>query len=126
MIVIDTSALIAILLSEPEAERCMAVMASNTELAISAGTLAEALVVAERRNIAEQMTILFDQFDIDVLPVAAADARRVGEAYRQWGKGRHPAALNYGDCFAYAAAKTLSCPLLYVGGDFARTDLVAA
>ncbi len=126
MIVVDTSALIAILLREPEAERCTAVIARNAELAMSAGTYAEALIVAQRRGVAREMTALLDGLDIEVWPLAAADARRVGDAYRLWGKGRHPAGLNFGDCFSYAAAKALDCPLLYVGEDFARTDLEAA
>ncbi len=126
MIVVDTSALIAILLREPEAERCTAVIARNAELAMSAGTYAEALIVAQRRGMAREMTALLDGLDIEVWPLAAADARRVGDAYRLWGKGRHPAGLNFGDCFSYAAAKALDCPLLYVGEDFARTDLEAA
>ncbi len=126
MIVLDTSALIAILLREPEAERCTAAIAGNAELAMSAGTYAEALIVAQRRSVAEEMTILLEGLDVEILPLAAADARRVGDAYRLWGKGHHPAGLNYGDCFAYAAAKALGCPLLYVGDDFARTDLGAA
>lgn len=126
MIVVDTSALIAILLREPEAERCTAVIARNAELAMSAGTYAEALIVAQRRGMAREMTALLDGLDIEVWPLAAADARRVGDAYRLWGKGRHSAGLNFGDCFSYAAAKALDCPLLYVGEDFARTDLEAA
>ena len=126
MIVVDTSALIAILLREPEAERCTSVIARNAELAMSAGTYAEALIVAQRRGMAREMTALLDGLDIEVWPLAAADARRVGDAYRLWGKGRHPAGLNFGDCFSYAAAKALDCPLLYVGEDFARTDLEAA
>jgi len=58
--------------------------------------------------------------------VTEAFAQRVARTYQRWGKGVHPAALNFGDCFAYALAEERACPLLYVGGDFARTDIVAA
>lgn len=56
--------------------------------------------------------------------MTAATADQVADAYRQWGKGNHPASLNFGDCFAYALAKELGCPLLFVGNDFARTDVM--
>ena len=59
----------------------------------------------------------------EIVSVTPASARRIAEAYEAWGKGVHPAALNFGDCFAYALAKEQGCPLLYVGGDFAKTDI---
>jgi ribonuclease VapC len=60
---------------------------------------------------------------LTVTPVTAATARRVAEAYRLWGKGVHPAALNFGDCFSYVVARDHACPLLYFGEDFSKTDL---
>ena len=60
------------------------------------------------------------------MPVTPIRAERVAEAYRQWGKGNHPARLNFGDCFAYALAKELACPLVFIGNDFARTDVMRA
>jgi ribonuclease VapC len=123
MIVVDTSALMAILLAEPQSEACMAVLEAAPEVLISAGTMAEALIVAARRNVSEEMLALIETLGFTVLPVTAAGARRVAEAYGRWGKGIHPAGLNFGDCFAYAAARDFACPLLCVGDDFAQTDV---
>ena|SRR5579862_9436502 len=99
MIAVDTSALMAILLKEPDADACKRVLAVEDEILISAGTVAEALIVS---------------------------ARRIGQTYEQWGRGLHPAALNFGGCFAYDVAKEHACRLLYVGGDFAQTDIAGA
>jgi ribonuclease VapC len=126
VIVVDTSALVAIILTEPGFEICRAVLEAEAELLISAGTVAEALIVAGRRNRIREMTTLIEGLGFTIVPVSAVDARRVAEAYEYWGKGVHPAGLNFGDCFAYALAKEHGCPLLYVGEDFARTDLAAA
>ena len=126
MIVLDTSALMAILLREPDAARCIAAIGAHAERAISAATSAEALVVAARRGVGDEMAVLLERLDADVLPVQASDARRAADAYARWGKGLSPASLNFCDCFAYAAAKAFACPLLYVGEDFARTDAATA
>ena len=126
MIAVDTSALMAIILREPAMQRCIAALAIDTEAMISAGTLSEALVVAGRRGVAEQMAALVEGLALTVIPVSEAVARRVAETYSRWGKGRHPARLNWGDCFSYVTARDHGCPLLHVGDDFARTDLVAA
>lgn len=123
MIVVDTSALFSIVLNEPEAERCMAVLEGDPDLLISAGTMAEALIVAARRGVIGQMRMLLDGLGLQVLPVTAAESRRIALAYERWGKGLHPAGLNFGDCFAYAAAEAAGCPVLFVGNDFARTDV---
>jgi len=125
MIAVDTSALMAILLAEAASDACIAALEGAPEVLISAGTMAEALIVAARRNVAEEMTGLIEDLAFTVVPVSAAGARRVAEAYARWGKGVHPAALNFGDCFAYAVARDHACPLLFVGDDFAQTDLVA-
>ena len=126
MIAVDTSALMAILLDEPQAEACVAALAAESEILISAGTEAEALIVAATRNVGEEMARLIDELGFDVLAVTHASACRVAAAYAQWGKGIHRAALNFGDCFAYEVAKQHDCPLLYVGDDFARTDIRSA
>jgi len=126
MIAVDTSALMAIVLNEAEKPRCVAVLAVETDAAISAGTLSEALVVAGQRGVAEQMAALIDGLALTIVPVSEAFARRVAEAHARWGKGNHPARLNWGDCFSYVNARDHGCPLLYVGDDFAKTDLVAA
>lgn len=123
MIAVDTSALMAILLNEPEAEACVAALEAETEILISAGTVAEALIVAARRNLGEEMERLIEGLGFTVVSVTPASARRVAEVYAAWGKGLHQAALNFGDCFAYAVAKEQGCRLLYVGEDFAKTDI---
>lgn len=125
MIVIDTSALMAILQREPEAERCRAIIVREERLFMSSATVAEALIVSARRNIDEEMSTLIEALAIEIVPVTAAAARRVAGIYRRWGKGFHPAGLNFGDCFAYDLAKDQDCPLLFVGQDFGRTDLRA-
>lgn len=126
MIVVDTSALLAIVLNEPEAEAIMAALEVEDRLLISAGTIAEALIVGGRRGVGEEVAELIDGLGLEVVGVTSASARRISEAYRIWGKGVHPAALNFGDCFAYELAKEHACPLLYVADDFARTDIEAA
>lgn len=123
MIAVDTSALVAILLREPRARDCMGALETDDAVLISAGTLAEVLVVAGRRNVGAEMAALVERLAIDVRPVTAETARRVARAYEQWGKGFHPASLNLGDCFAYAVAKENGCPLLFVGDDFSKTDV---
>ena len=126
MIVVDTSALMAILLDEPAAPGCIDALSGTDTLAISAGTLAEALIVADRRNCGQEMRRLIDGLGFQVFPVTPAAARQVADAYARWGKGAHPAGLNFGDCFAYALAHETASPLLYVGDDFAATDLQLA
>lgn len=123
MIAVDTSALMAILLNEPEADACITALATEPDLLISAGTVAEALIVSARRGVGEAMTRMIEELGFEVVPVTAASARRMAVAYAACGKGNNPAALNFGDCFAYAVAKEAGCRLLYVGGDFSRTDI---
>ena len=123
MIAVDTSALMSVLLDEPETEPCVEALVTNDRIVISAGTVAEALIVAGRRGLGREMAELIDGLGLEVMNVSLAVARRVAETYARWGKGVNPAGLNFGDCFAYEAAKTCDCPLLYVGSDFARTDL---
>lgn len=124
-VVLDTSALMAVLLGEPESAACAAVLGSEARLLISAGTLAEALIVAGNRRIGVEMATLVAEGGVEVVPVTAATAARVAETYAAWGRGHHPAGLNFGDCFAYALAHETSYPLLYVGQDFARTNVPA-
>jgi ribonuclease VapC len=123
MIAVDTSALMAIMLDEPEADACVAALEAEDDLLISAGIVAEALVVAARRNVRAEMERLIDGLGFEVVSVTPASARRIAQAYELWGKGVHPAALNLGDCFAYEVAKEHGCRLLYVGKDFAQTDV---
>jgi ribonuclease VapC len=123
MIAVDTSALMAIVLGEPEADACIAALEGEGEILISAGTVAEALIVSARRNVGEELASLIDGLGFEVVPVTPASARRIAQAYEQWGKGVNPAALNFGDCFAYEVAKEHECRLLYVGADFSKTDI---
>lgn len=123
MIAVDTSALMAIALDEPLAQACQAALATEDEIIISAGTLAEVAIVSARRRVGVRMAKVLDRFDLTIVPVTEAAARRIGEAYQRWGRGIHPAALNFGDCFAYEIAKQHSCRLLYVGDDFGKTDI---
>lgn len=123
MIAVDTSALMAIVLGEAKADSCIAALEGESEIVISAGTVAEALIVAARRNVGAEMASLIEELGFDIVPVTSASARRIALAYEAWGKGVHAAALNFGDCFAYEVAKEHVCRLLYVGDDFTKTDL---
>lgn len=123
MIAVDTSALMAIILNEPEADACIAALEAEDHLLISAATVAEAQIVASRRNVGREMERLIDGLGLEVVSVTLASARRTAEAYGRWGKGINPAGLNFGDCFAYEIARENRCRLLHVGQDFARTDL---
>jgi ribonuclease VapC len=123
VIAVDSSALMAIALDEPQADACKIALGMDEEVLISAGTLAEVLIVASRRAVAEEVSKFVRDFGLRVEAVTREVAERVAQAYDQWGKGVHPAALNLGDCFAYEVAKRHSCRLLYVGNDFAKTDI---
>jgi ribonuclease VapC len=126
VIVVDTSALMAILLAEDGAESCAEVIAQATGLQMSGGTMAECMVVAARRGLRSEMGRLMNGIDLEIVEVTADRARQVGEAYARWGKGFHPAGLNFGDCFAYALARERGATLLFVGDDFSRTDVKSA
>jgi len=123
MIAVDTSALMAIVLGEPESDACIAALEAEDAIVISAGTVAEALIVSARKNVGAEIAGLIEDLGVEVVPVTLGAAQRVAAAYGRWGKGVHRAALNFGDCFAYELAKENACRLLYVGGDFARTDI---
>lgn len=122
MIVVDTSAVMAVLLSEPTSAQIIQALSDNA-LAISAGTMSELLIVATARGLSDDLEDLFQAIGAEIIVVDGAIARAVQSAFYNWGKGRHPASLNFGDCFAYATAKKLEAPLLYVGDDFSKTDL---
>lgn len=116
----------AIVLNEPEADACIAALETEDEVLISAASVAEALVVAARRNLRIVVENMIDELALEIVPVTPAGARRVGQAHERWGKGIHTASLNFGDCFAYSLAKERGCRLLYVGDDFAKTDIASA
>jgi ribonuclease VapC len=113
----------AIVLDESQAEACATVLATEPRILISAATIAETLIVAARRNVRNEVEELIEGLGLEVIHVTPSTARRVASVYERWGKGVHPAALNFGDCFAYDVARTHECRLLYVGSDFARTDI---
>lgn len=126
MICVDTSALMAIILREAEALRCVEALATESEVLISAATIAEAMIVAGQRDLSDEMARLLGGMPLTVIEVGEASAMRSAAAYRRWGKGWNPARLNYGDCFAYEVAQRYGCPLLFVGDDFSQTDVRSA
>ncbi|OAN53304.1 type II toxin-antitoxin system VapC family toxin [Sphingobium sp. TCM1] len=104
----------------------MTVLRQQDDIAISAATLTKMLIVAGQRGIAAEAETPIAGLDVEIVPVTPASARRAAAAYARWGKGAHPASLNFGDCFAYELARRRDCPLLFVGGDFAQTDVMPA
>jgi ribonuclease VapC len=128
--IIDTSALIAILRDEPDARRFAEAIEAASERRISAATYVElgAVIDGARDAVASRrVDELIDVARITIEPVTATQARVAREAYRDFGKGSHHAAgLNFGDCFAYALTKETGEPLLFKGDDFSRTDITAA
>ncbi len=126
MIAIDSSALMAVVLNESDADACAKALASATSRIISAAVLTEALIVAESRNLRPAVQALIDQLDFNVIAVTRSTAEQAVMAYDRWGKGRHKAALNIMDCFSYALAKEMNCPLLFIGNDFILTDIESA
>lgn len=126
MIALDSSAIIAILADEARAGACKAAVEQADGLVICAATITETLIVATKLGLRQEAEIMLDELEMTVCDVTATFARRAAHAHDRWGKGRHKAALNYGDCFSYATAELHDCPLLYVGDDFAQTDVKSA
>lgn len=126
MIVVDTSALMAIVQDEPAGRACQIAIADSDRILISAATMTEALIVGARRSVGDEMVALLTRLDCEIITVTEERATRAADAYSRWGRGVHPARLNFGDCFAYALAREHDCPLLFVGDDFSRTDVTAA
>ncbi|WP_376961111.1 type II toxin-antitoxin system VapC family toxin [Azospirillum sp. A26] len=128
--VVDTSALVAILKAEPEAAVFLAKLATATVCRLSAANFVEAGLIANRDPTGahrEALEDLLKEFDIRIEPVGERQARIALDAFRRYGKGTgHPAGLNYGDCFAYALAADTGEVLLFKGDDFPCTDLVSA
>jgi ribonuclease VapC len=124
--VLDTSALLALLLDEPEAEAFRAAVEEDTTRLVSAATLLETALVIETRKGepgGHELDVLVHKAEVVVVPVDPEQVSEARRAYRRFGKGRHPAALNFGDVFAYALARTSGEPLLFKGDDFAKTDI---
>ncbi len=124
--VIDTSALIAILLGEPEANAIAAAIARDNNRMLSAFTFLEASVVIEARkgeSGGRELDLLLHHIQAEMISMNPEQAEVARKAWRDYGKGRHPAVLNIGDCCAYSLAKVSGEPLLFKGDDFSKTDI---
>ena len=128
--IVDTSAIMAIIFQELEAQRFSHLIEQTGDCRISAANYVEAAIVLDgSRNpiVSRRLDELIRYGDISIEPVTSAQARIAREAYRDFGKGSgHPAKLNFGDCFAYAFAKDTGQPLLFKGSDFSKTDVGSA
>ncbi|MEB3331277.1 MAG: type II toxin-antitoxin system VapC family toxin [Synechococcaceae cyanobacterium] len=128
-VVLDTSALIAILRAEPQAVRLIDQLSAPIEKCISTATLLETRIVLER-HLGEPGQRALDQLlaaaAIQPLPLDLLQAQWALQGWRTYGKGNHPAGLNLGDCFSYGLAMALKAPLLFIGDDFGRTDVIPA
>ena len=127
--IVDTSALVAVLFGEADAERYEDAIARAETCRISVANLLEVFIVVESRGgtaAGQECDAFLQKAEIDTEPVLPEHVEEARRAWRRFGKGNHPAALNYGDCFAYALARTTGEPLLFKGEDFARTDIEAA
>jgi ribonuclease VapC len=126
LVVIDSSALLAILLGEPDRGQFLKLLSeSETRLLSAANALETAIVVESRRGetAGRELDLFLHKTGIAMVAVDEEQFTIARYAWRKFGKGRHRAALNFGDCFAYALAKTSSEPLLAKGADFSQTDL---
>jgi ribonuclease VapC len=124
--ILDTSALLAMLFAEPEAAAFARAVARAEHRRISAANLLEAGIVADHQadpRAGRQLDVLVERIRPSIEPVTAEQAQIARQAYLDFGKGNHPANLNFGDCFAYALAKTTGEPLLFKGNDFGQTDI---
>jgi ribonuclease VapC len=127
--VVDTSALCAVLLDEPDREQMLRVMMKADTRYVSAGTSLECTIVLVRRHGAEgdaRARGFFERVRFQIIPFDETQAEIAKRGFQIYGKARHPAGLNFGDCFAYALAKCLGEPLLFKGDDFRLTDIVPA
>ncbi|KKB11136.1 hypothetical protein VE25_14420 [Devosia geojensis] len=125
--VVDASVIAAIAFGEPEAQAFELVIADDPIRLISVATLFEATIVIETRNGelgARELDMWVNRTGLEVMPVDADQYAIVRDAWRRFGKGRHRAALNFGDCFSYALSAVTQEPLLFKGDDFARTDVL--
>ena len=127
--IVDTSALVAVILGEPDAEAYLRTMVSADSLAVSAATLTEALIVVEARQgreAASDLAALLADLEVEVVAFDERQSETAASAWRRFGRGRHPAALNLGDTYSYALAADRGEPLLFKGRDFAATDVLQA
>ncbi|HUD56884.1 MAG TPA: type II toxin-antitoxin system VapC family toxin [Terracidiphilus sp.] len=128
--IVDTSALVAIIKREPEQAAFSAILEAEKDLKISAATYFQASIVLDglrQPEISRAFDDLIDRAQIEVEPVTAEQAQIARQAYRDYGRGSgHPANLNFGDCFSYALARAKREPILFKGDDFGHTDLRSA
>jgi len=126
--IVDTSAVIAVLFGEPEADSYTRLIHDADRCLISTGTFLELSIVIERQTgpeVARQCDMFFRRAGIVIEPFTVEQAHIARQAFHDFGRGRHPAGLNFGDCFAYALTKTSGEPLLFKGEDFKRTDIAS-
>lgn len=130
MIVVDTSVVVAVLLGEDDAELFASVLADHVgDIAISAATLVEMRIVARAKQGAAavaDLSALLATVEASIVPLDVDQADIASAAWARFGRGHHPAALNFGDCFSYALARSYGSPLLFKGNDFAQTDIASA
>lgn len=127
--IVDSSALVAILLQEPDADDFAEALRDDNEAFMSAANWLEVAIVAETRkhqNPQPELDAFIESVGIEIVDLTVAHAAIARQAFVRYGKGRHKARLNYGDCFAYALAKATGQPLLYKGDDFKHTDIASA
>lgn len=127
--ILDTSAVLAVVFKEPGFEAVVTKIAAADSLAIAAPTVVEAAIVLEARLGREargMLLRLLDEWQVAIVPFAEDHWKEAADAYARFGRGRHRAALNFGDCLAYAVASLAAQPLLAVGDDFSRTELPLA
>jgi ribonuclease VapC len=128
-VILDTSALVAVLFREPEADFYIQLIHDADQCQISSGTFLELSIVLDRQAAPEagrHLEMFFRRAGIVIEPFTVEQAYLARQAFYDFGKGRHPAGLNFGDCFAYALAKSTGEPLLFKGDDFRKTDIVSA
>ena len=126
MIVVDTSAVVAVFLDEDDGEVFAELIREADEPRISTATVAETLILLDNRTRDDNTDLLRNllfELGFVIEPVTLTESWLAGDAYRRFGKGHHRARLNYGDCFAYALAQSLDLPLLFKGDDFRHTDI---
>lgn len=127
MIVVDTSVFVCVTLREPDFSRYVEAIRLAPSRSMSAGNYLECAMIAESRLGGRSLVEQWLRAEtVQILPVDRDLAQVAADAFALYGKGRHPAGLNYGDCFGYALAKSRRAPLLYKGGDFALTDIESA
>jgi ribonuclease VapC len=127
--IVDSSAILAIAFQEPEAGRFASAIVEATERHMSSVNWLETMMVIESRagiQAADDVLLILGQLAVETLPFDEAHMHEAHEAWRRYGKGRHPASLNLGDCCAYAASKIEGRPLLFKGSDFEKTDVEPA